>query len=101
MYRMFLVVTAGLGNVVTAEVPGDAEYLAGPDDARVTDLVAVSPVEKGPKGRIVVNIGMGSNLGEGFAPLYGVGSSKQVLTSFFRYFPLGFGPGLRLDGSNP
>src|SRR5512138_1940887 len=101
MNRMFLVVAAGLGYVVTAEVPGDAQYLAGPDDARVTDLVAVSPVEKGPKSRIVVNIGLGSYLGKGFAPLYGVGSSKRVLTSFFRRFPLGFGPGLRLDCSKP
>lgn len=101
MNGMFLVVTAGLGHVVSAEVPGDAQYLAGPDDARVTDLVAVSPVEKGPKGRVVVDIGLGSNLGKGFAPLYGVGSSKSMLTSFFRHFPLGLCPGLRLDCSDP
>lgn len=101
MNRMFLTVASGLGHVVTTEVTGNAQYLAGPDNAGITDLVTISPVEKGPEGCIVVDIGPGRDLRQGFTPFNGMGSSKRLLTRFFRGFALGFGPGLRLGGPDP
>lgn len=101
MNWMFLVVAAGLGHIVTAKVTGDMQYLAGPDNARVTDLIPVSPVEKGPEGRIVVDIGLGRDLRQGFAPLDGMGGSKWVLARFFHGLSLGFGPCLGLHGPEP
>ena len=98
---MFLVVTAGLGHIVTAKVTGDMQYLAGPDNAGVTDLVPISPVEKGPEGCIVVDIGLGRDLGQGFAPLDGMGNGKRVLTWLFSCLSLGIGPCLGLHGPEP
>ena len=46
--RFLLTVAARFRNFFTADIPGDAENLAGPDMAGIADLVPVSPVKERP-----------------------------------------------------
>lgn len=96
MQWVVVVVAPGFGDVVTAEVARDTQNLAGPDNARVADLVTIGPVEQGPEGCIVVNVRLGGNLGKSLTPLDGMVGGKGLLAGPLGRSSLRLGPGRRL-----